>query len=170
MAKIELFDDCLYPDKIFVFRYEGKEPWKVVNNLTNSVKQHFHVTRGEWNQYDLRWDPTDDPIWFFSQWWMAPKFSESPESRMLLVLKVRGSEGKTDKSGFFNMIMAAHLSTKFKGWGPLLKVFYPIYSYLFFNRVRRSYIEKCKGLSLELKNMVRDMYGLQILAREPETW
>jgi hypothetical protein len=170
MSVIKIYDDCLYPDKVFIFRYEGKNTWKVINNITDSVKQHFHVTRGEWNQFDLRWDATDDPIWFFSQWWMAPMFSTNPESRMMLVLKVRGCEGKTDKMGWFNMIMTAHLQTEFRGWGPLLKVFYPIYSYLFYNKIRRSNIEKCKDLSLEIKNLVRDMYNLEILAREPESW
>lgn len=170
MAVIKIYDDCLYPDKIFTFRYEGKHPWKVINNITNSIRQHFHVARGDWGHYDLRWDATDDPIWFFSQWWVSPRFARSPRTNMRVVLKVRGCEGKTDHMGWFTLILVANLETIFEGWGPVLKLFLPIYNFLFFNKLRRSYIEKCKALTLEIKNIIKDIYNLEIVAKEPESW
>lgn len=168
MGKVKIYDDCLVPHRPFTFKYTGADPWAMVNKITGMIKQHFHVTRGEWNQDDLKWDASGDPIWWYSTWWAAPEISKY--SRIYVRLKARGNHGKTDNRGWFKLIMVTNLWTEFEGWGPLNKLFWYIYSFLFYNKVRRTYIEKCKGLTLEIKNILRDKYGLEVLAREPESW
>jgi len=159
MAKIEVMDECLTPEKYTYVRYTGKDPWKVAEKITDRVKPFFHVSSSGTNNWRLNWDMTGDVRTFYSLWWVKKSLSNFTE--MKVDLKLQGEQHKDTKMGKFSLQLSGTLNTKFKAWGPFLRTLWYMYSYLFYNRVRRQYIKRCQSSIYNFKNEIKKEFGLE---------
>ena len=159
MAKIGIRDDCLAPDKYVRLKYSGPDPWGVAEFLNANLKPYFHVSTSKVNNYRINWDVTGDPISFYARWWVTKEVGRF--SYMRFVFKLVGERGKTRNEGKFSLSYWAKVYTDFGGWGPLLRPVWTLYSYLFFNRVRRKYIEQCRNYMLNFSKMVKEHYNVE---------
>jgi hypothetical protein len=159
MAKIEVMDECLTPEKYTYVRYTGKNPWTVAEKITEKIRPFFHVSASGTNNIRLNWDITGDVRTFFSLWWVKKDFSRF--TTMKVDLKLQGEQHKDTKMGKFSLQFSGTLTTKFEVWWPLLRTAWYLYSYLFYNRVRRQYIMKCQSMIYNFKNEIKSEFGLE---------
>ncbi|MBM3304284.1 MAG: hypothetical protein FJY76_04235 [Candidatus Aenigmarchaeota archaeon] len=159
MAKIEVTDECLTPEKYTYIRYTGKDPWSVAEKITEKIRPFFHVSASGTNNWRLNWDITGDVRTFYSLWWVKKDFSRF--TQMKVDLKLQGEQHKDTKMGKFSLQFSGTLITKFKAWGPLLRTAWYMYSYLFYNRARRQYIKRCQSTIYSFKNELKKEFGLE---------
>lgn len=163
MGKIEIKEDCLVPDRFIYITYEGPDPWDVAKKLTgDSVKQFFHVSSSGTNEEIFKWDITGDNTTFFLKRWVRKKFSRF--SGMEVRMKLQGHKAKANNKGKFTLQLTAYLNTKFTGWGVFVRPVWNIYSYLFYNRVRRMYLERCREFTVGFQQEIRRHYNLKVTA------
>lgn len=160
MAKLEIKDDCLTPDRHIFLRYNGPDPWGVVGKISGMIKPFFHVSTSSTNNDRLNWDVSGDPIQFYSTWWV--KKSMSAYSKAKFYIKAQGEKSKTDNTGWFVMQMYADLETTFTGPGVVLKPMWLMYSYLFYNKVRRNYLDSCRNYAYNFRNEIKKHFNLEI--------
>ncbi len=158
MARLEISDDCLSPEKYTYLTYSGPDPWGVVKKVTDSLKPYFHVSSSKVAHERLNWDISSDPINFWSLWWVKKSFSRYTNIR--IYIWIQGTKNKTDNNGQFTMRLHGELLTNVSGPRLILKPFWLMYSYLFYNRARRRYIEICRDLLLNFRNEIKEHYNL----------
>jgi len=159
MGKIVIRDDCMAPDRYVRLKYSGSDPWGVSKKITDLIKPFFHVSSSGTNNFRLNWDISGDPITFYSRWWVRKRFSRF--SMMRVSIKLQGEKFKKTNTGSFTFQMHARIITSFGGWGPILKPIWHMYSYLFYNRARRSYIEHCRNYLLNFRNELKKHFNLE---------
>ena len=159
MAKLTIRDDCLTPDRYIRIKYTGPNPWGIQDFLASTLKQYFRVSSSKVSNYRINWDITGDPIGFYSRWWARKEVGRFTE--LSFSFKVIGNRGKTRNEGTFSLSIDARVITNFNAWGPLLKPFWAMYSYMFFNRVRRKYIEQCRDYLMNYRNMVKENFNVE---------
>lgn len=160
MGKLEIYDDCMAPERYIWLTYSGPDPWGVVKKITDSIRGFFHVSASGTNHERLNWDITADPVTFYSKWWVRKKMSG--RTYALIKLWIQGSKSKVDNTGQFTMRVSADLHTVFSGPSLILKPFWLTYSYLFHDRVRQKFIERCRNLTLNFRNEIKEHYNLGI--------
>jgi len=159
MAVMKFSDHCLSPDRYFRMKYSGPDPWGVAEFLNANLKSFFHVSSSKVNNYRINWDVTGDPISFYARWWATKEVSRFTVLRF--VFKLVGEKGKVNNEGNFSLSVWAKVITTFGGWGPLLNPVWTLYSYLFYNRVRRKYIEQCRNYILTFGNLVKEHFNVE---------
>ncbi|RLB32405.1 MAG: hypothetical protein DRH12_19530 [Deltaproteobacteria bacterium] len=159
MSSIKISDDCLHPERYVYLKYSGPDPWGVVGRISERIRPFFHVSSSGTNQTRINWDDSGDPIWYFSTWWV--KKSLSDYSNMLIHIKVIGNKSKTTNTGEFTMAIWGYVQTEFSGWAVFLKPIYIIYSYLFYHRLRRKFIEICRNYIMNFRNEIKEHFNLE---------
>jgi len=158
MGKLEMRDECMDPDRYVRFKYTGPNPFSIVKKIDSSIKPFFHISSSNRGQPLYKIDTSGDPFKFYSQWY--GKLKVSAYSYILLNFEVEGSQSKRDKTGTFSFKVWGFLETSFKGRNILLKPFYLLYSYLFYDNARRNYIKRCQNLMLNFGNYLKDYYNI----------
>lgn len=158
MAKIEVIDECMGPDKYARLDYSGPDPWGVVKKIDGLAKPFFHVSSIGFNNYKVKWDVVGDNIEFYSQWWVKRDFSRF--SDMYIDIKVQGFKNKKTNAGKFSLLMWAQVQTGVSGMGLFLKPFWVVYSYLFYNKLRRKFIQVCNSRVLQFKNELKEHFNI----------
>ena len=159
MGKISIFDDCLVPDRYTYLSYSGKNPWGLANKIIGSIRPFFHVSASGYNNTRVNWDVSTDPIAFYSIWWVRRVFSRW--STMIIHIKIQGKKSKTVNEGEFTMQLNSELRTEFGGWSILLKPLWLLYSYFFYNKARRRYLQSCRNITLAFKNEIKEHFKLE---------
>jgi hypothetical protein len=159
MAKMVIRDDCFSPDRYIRIKYSGPNPWGISEFLASNLKQLFHVSSSKVSNYRINWDISGDPISFYSRWWVRKEIGRW--TKMRFMIKFRGEKSKSDNTGKFSMTYHARVITEVGGWGPLMKTVWTLYSYLFYNRIRRKYIEQCRNYMLNLRNMIKEHFNIE---------
>lgn len=159
MGKITIEDDCLVPERFLTMTYSGKDPWGVGRKIAEMVKPFFHVSSSGTNNLRLNWDDAGDPVTFYSLWWVKVKYSRFTTSWFRI--KVQGEKHKADNTGTFTLELQANLETKFSGWSPFLRTAWLMYSYLYYNRIRRKMIERCRNSTLNFRNEIKKHFELE---------
>lgn len=160
MATITIVDECLAPEKYIYVTYKGPNPFGVAEKISETVRPFFHVSASGTAQTRLNWDSSGDPIAFFSTWWVKKDLSRF--TKMWVYIKVQGSKSKADNMGEFTMQLNGSLETKFEGFSAFLKPFWLMYSYLFYDRARRHFIERCRNFVVNFRNEVKEHFGLEV--------
>lgn len=159
MGKIEITDHCLAPERFIFLKYTGKDPWGVYKHITKRLKPFFHISASGLSNYHFNWSRSGDTDAFYNKWWV--KKSLSNWSTMKINIKVQGKKKKSDNTGEFTVQMDSDVITEVKGLSILLKPFWYIYSYLFYNRVRRKWIDKCRELTESFMDDIKERFKLK---------
>ena len=167
MGTIEIVDNCLAPDKDIFLHYSGPNPWGVVKKIESAVRPFFHVSSVGTSNTRLNWDRTGDPIEFFATWWVKKPFSGYSDARW--DIKVQGTQGKTSGTGTFSIRITANIKTGFGGWSPFVKPLWYMYSYLYYDKLRKRFIERCREYAEGLKKELKEHFGMESTSYGPIT-
>ena len=168
MGKIEIVDNCLAPEKDIFLNYKGANPWGVWKAIHGGIRPFFHISAVGMSNYDFKWDRSSpDFIEFFSKWWIKKNFSN--HSTMRVDVKVQGKQFKSTNEGNFSVRITSDIVTNFEGWSVFLKPLWYMYSYLFYDKVRRRFIDRCREYSEGFKNELKEQFGLESTTFGPKT-
>lgn len=159
MGKLVIRDDCLAPDRFTSIKYDGPNPLTIIKKIASSIKPFFHVTSSGTAQPKYLIDNSGESVKFYSEWWA--RIEVSRWTYIWIKFKVRGNESKREGSGDFHLQLWGYVETNFEARSILLKPFWLIYSYIFYDRVRRRYIERCRNLLLNFRNEIKEYYNLE---------
>jgi hypothetical protein len=159
-GKIEIVDECLAPESFIWLKYTGPSPWSVVGRISDLIRPFFHVSASGTNNTRINWDIVGDSIGFYSEWWVKKKLSAY--SNMWVDIRVIGNQHKVTKQGEFILRLKGDIKTEFKTWTFLLRPFFSIYNYIFYNRVRMRYVEQCRQMVQRFRDEVKEHFNLQI--------
>ena len=160
MGKLMVQDDCLVPEKYVWLTYSGPDPWGVVKRITDSIRGFFHVSASGTSHERLNWDMAGDPILFWSRWWV--KKTMSKYTYAVIWVWVQGTKSKVENTGQFTLRLNGELITELTGPAIFLKPFWLTYSYLFYDRARRRFLERCRDLTLNFRNQIKEHYNMGI--------
>ena len=163
--KVLIIDDCLTPDRYVWLHYTGHNPWGVAKHITNRIRPFFHVSASGTNNGRINWDVVGENINFYSIWWV--KKGLTGHTTMWIDIKVIGKKSKATNQGNFTLQMNARLETKFGGWSFWLKPLWLMYSYLFYHRVRRKMLERCRNNVYNFREEIKKHYNLQTAESVP---
>lgn len=166
MAKITIIDDCMPFTKTIGLKYSGPEPFSISQKMWEDIKEFFQVSTSGVSFHQLNWDDSGDPITFFLRWWVKKKFSRM--SGMQLKMKAVGSKRKADNTGDFSLSMRSFLTTIYETRlpGPLARLVWAIYSYLFYNKQRQRMLKQCQDLTMSYRDYLEKKFGLKTLPYE----
>lgn len=164
MGKIIIKDDCLAPGRYMYLDYHGKNPFEIVKKIGDNIAEHFHVTSSQWGEDDFRWDNSSDPVTFFVRFWVRKPIG-GKTTNILFRIKLQGQESQTTKEGMLTLEIVGRVETTFNARNIFLRTFWWIYSYLFFDRRRRNYIEVCKDFLMGFRRMVKEHYNMGTMER-----
>lgn len=164
MGTIIIKDDCLAPGRYVYLDYHGKNPFEIVKRIGDELADFFQVTSSQFGEDDFRWDNSDDPAAFFVRYWVK-KPAGGQYSEIIFRIRIQGQESQTTKEGFFTMELTGRVETEFEARNIFLRTFWWIYSYLFYDRRRRTYIEMCRDYFERFRTMVKEHYNLGTMDR-----
>lgn len=157
--KITIIDDCLAPDRFVWLTYTGHNPWAAAKYISNRIRGFFHVSASGTAQTRLNWDVVGENVSFFSTWWVKKELSG--HTMMWIHMKVIGKKAKATNQGNFTLQMNGFLQTEFEGWSFWLKPLWLMYSYLFYHRVRRSMIERCRNNIMNFREEIKKHFNVE---------
>ena len=160
MASFVIKDDCLAPERFIYLKYSGADPYGVVKKIDGMLKHFFHISSSGACQYDFRWDNSGNPRSFFIRWWT--KKGMSNWSTAWYYFQVQGNVDVEKNEGDFNFEMSAEIKTKIGSKNPLFKAIWGVYSYVFYNKRRREYIQHCSNMAHSFRDELKEHYNLKI--------
>ena len=163
MTNITISDECFSPDKYLYFNYSGPDPWAVVNHINDTARDFFHLGASDWCFERLNWDISGDPIDFWALF--SARVEVSGHTKIMIYIRVQGKTSKTTNKGNFTMRLHALVNSEFEGYRVVLKPLWYIYSYLFFNNVRRSYLRRCQTLVMAFRDEIKRYYNMNVYER-----
>lgn len=166
MATYLIKDDCLGPERFIYLDYSGADPFGVTKKIGSMLNKYFHVSTSGVSEYDFRWDKSGDPTGFFVRWWI--KKDMSGYSTAWFYIQVQGNKARETNEGDFRLEVSAELKTKFGFRNPFLRGLWGIYSYLFYNKRRRSYIRTCSDMAHGLRDELKTHYNLRVKGERGE--
>ncbi len=160
MGKLTIVDDCLTPGRFIYLDYSGPDPFGISKKIAGLLKPFFGVSSAGVSETNFNWDSSGDPITFYFTWWVQKSFGKFSSMRM--DIKVQGTKGKTKNTGNFTMEIRGKIITRFGYSTSLLKSLWWIYSYLFYNRRRRNYINMCRDYAQRFRKEIAEHYNLKV--------
>ncbi|MFH1445305.1 MAG: hypothetical protein ABIF08_02375 [Nanoarchaeota archaeon] len=167
MGKIEIVDDCLAPSRYIYMQYTGTDPYGVAKKIADSLTEFYQISGAGMCQTYFMWDDSSDPRGFYFRWWVKKSIG-GRFSTMWNYIWVRGEVSKEDNQGHFTLRIHGDLRTTFEGHGPILNTLWHLYSFFFYNKVRRKYIDFCRKTALDFRNEMREHYNLEIAIEHGE--
>jgi hypothetical protein len=161
MAVWRLEDDCLAPTASLKIDFEGPNPFLLYQKAKGIIQKNFNITSSDYWERDFRWDTTSDPRDFFVR--IMAKKGLDRRSKILAEFVMQGKQpGDPSKNGKITVIISARLITEHQMKTPIQRSpFYKfllwLYHRLFYNRVRRGYINLCQDMLMRVYNDFNDI-------------
>ena len=157
MSKLVIEDVCLTPKGEVSIEYSGPRPFLAAKRIGKELSSFFQVSGASSSERRVEWDVSGDPISFYLIYEVKKKMSAI--STLYFKIRIRGEKFKTKDEGKFTLFIEGKLKTEVSG---LLKSFWWIYSYLFYNKARREYLKICQDFIERFKNeYVKDLFKLE---------
>jgi hypothetical protein len=161
MPVYELSTQVLTPEDEKTLSFTCEHPSRFFSFLPRLTRQIFRITSSHWFEDRIKWDVGDTSVQFFGVW----RGEDSKDSRtgVWITIKLQG-EQKLDeqKMGNATIHLSAILRTKFPYLTILDKGLYKSYTYLFYNKQRRYYMEEARQRLLQLENEIKKIIGVQV--------
>ena len=155
---IVISDDCLTPKRAIDFVYSGPDAFKLASSMVGFFGNFFKVSSAGYSEEKFSWDGSGDPANFLVQWWVKKKMSRFTSLKFLI--KVQGDEFIAAKKGRFTLeikSMAEHVFPH--SWWE--RGIFAVYHYMFYSKLRREYIKRCRQLSYGFMQFLKTQLGLE---------
>lgn len=160
-------DDVLAPKGAEVVEYYGPNPFSIYTKIGGLLQTIFHARGLNVFEDQFRWDITTDPRPFFIQMHLNKKLDNF--TRLYIFIKLYGAQPSDEtKSGRLLLEIAGKIRTEYPSDTIWQKIFvFPflwIYHHIFYNKIRRSYLQIAKRGIETLENELRS--ALRIIEKK----
>jgi len=158
MPKITIVDDILIPSESFFVNFKGKNPFTVCGMFPTMLKEIMKITGKDIWETDLRWDLTSDPRPFYGVW--MGKRTEDIWTKTRIRILAQGAQGSKDKVGWIRVQMKGTVETEYDYSNFFQKSLWWFYSFMFYYKQRRNYIDFAKDNMEILKARINKSLGI----------
>jgi hypothetical protein len=159
MGKFVIVDECLIPRRLAWLYYEGPDSFAFLKGFRATLRFQFDVSSTRIHERKLLWDYTGDPIRCYSEWFIRKEVSRFSEINW--TLRFLGYAAKATKDGNFSLEVYGEVKHKFEPSNWLLKYVWLLYNYLFYNKIRDSYMILCRDYLNNFLNWGKEKYGMK---------
>lgn len=158
MEDYKITTDILAPSDKKVIEYAGFHPSRIIKMMPDIIKDTLRVEGGSVFEDKIKWDVSGDPVSFYGDW--RGKYPFDGRSNAFFKINVQGSQGAKDRIGKIKITIKGSVETKFPFTTPFHRSALWFYSYLFYNRQRREYIDMGKILVNRIEDEIRSAFNL----------
>lgn len=158
MADYKITTDILAPSDKKVIEYSGLHPSRIIKMMPDIIKDTLRVEGGSVFEDKIKWDVSGDPVSFYGDW--RGKYPFDGRSSAFFKINVQGSQGAKDRIGKIKITIKGSVETKFPFTTPFHRSALWFYSYLFYNKQRREYIDMGKILTNRIEDEIRSAFNL----------
>ncbi len=160
MPKIEIVDDILAPKDTLVVRFDGKNPFAVVNTVSGLLRYTLKVSAKDVLETDVRWDATSAEMRDFYGRWMGKRKEDNwTETRLRII--IQGSQHAKERTGWVRIELKGTLHTRYDFSNFIQRGFWWFYNLTFYNQQRRMYIEDGKDMLNEMRKNFQRTLGIE---------
>ena len=161
MPELQLKTDILAPRHTKTLKFAGYHPSRFLKIAPILIKDIFRITEPNTFEDKIKWDKSGDPIEFYGEW--RGKDGKDKRTTFWVKIKADGIQREKDKMGEITIKVSSFIDTKFPYSNFLDKSLVRIYCYLYYNEIRRRYVEEARllieKLEIELKKELEAMGG-----------
>lgn len=155
---IQVSDDCLTPKRAIDFVYSGPDAFKLASSMVSFFGNFFKVSSAGYGEELFSWDGSGDPANFRIKWWVKKKMSRFTSLNFWIA--IQGDEFIAAKKGRFTLeIKSASISVFPGSWWE--RGIFAVYHYMFYSKLRREYIKRCRQLSYGFMQLLKAQLGLE---------
>ena len=158
MADYKITTDILAPSDKKTIEYTGFHPSKIIKMMPDIIKDTLKVEGGGVFEDKIKWDVSGDPVSFYGDW--RGKYAFDGRSFAVFKINVQGSQGAKDKVGKVKITIKGSVETKFPFTTSFHKSAVWFYTYFFYNKQRREYIDMGKILISRIEDEIRSTFNL----------
>ncbi|MBN1896779.1 MAG: hypothetical protein JW789_03595 [Candidatus Aenigmarchaeota archaeon] len=159
MGKLVITDECLVPRRMTWISYSGPDPVGFLSNLRKNLRFIFDVSSTRCMEKKLLWDYTGDPIRFYNEWVVKKEFSRF--TNMFVTLRALGYVSKGKKDGDFSLELYGEIKNSFGNVNWFTKYIWIFYNYMFYAKMRESYVHMCRDYINNFMNWCKEKYGMK---------
>lgn len=159
MSEIEIRDNLAYPSEKEIIKFEGKEPFKIYDNMWEILRQSLEITSVPIIEREMKWDATDVNKSFYVKWTAEKKMDRWTKIDITLVAK--GSQNSNTRNGNVTIAIKPLFITEVEV-GFLQRIFWWIYYYIYYKKKRYNDFYYSKTIVNKLKKNIADLYGIEI--------
>jgi hypothetical protein len=159
MPKFLLTADVYSPQAVKTMKFTGDHPSRVLKIIPSLMKSVFRLAGSKFYEDELKWDKTFETIDFFCQW----RGAVGMDSRTTFWLKVKiiGEQSSKDKRGTVTIYIQPYIKTEIEYDNTMDKILGTIYSYLFYKKTVRTYIERQNLYLRQFESSLKKELGLR---------
>ncbi len=164
MAKIEIKTDILAPEHIKYLSYEGPHPSRLLKEIPGIIKDVFLVESPQIFEDNFRWDNFSEPNEFYAIW--RGKDAKDERTVVWPMVYVHGYQNSQDLKGSAVVYIRGTMISRYPCSTPFHKLFFRLYTWLYYNNVRRTYLIEARERLRKLEDKIRELLGLMQRVRE----
>jgi hypothetical protein len=156
--ELVLSEHLLAPEYFKSIVFSGYNPASLLKVIPQLMKDAFRIESPAFYEDVVRWDVSSDPITFYAEW----RAIESKDVRTNTVgtIIIQGAQNKKDKIGTVTVWILGRLQTKLPNKNVLDKMLNKTYTWLFYNNVRRTYLDEGKRRINWLDTEIRRLFDI----------
>jgi hypothetical protein len=157
-------DDCLAPEAKITIEYTGTDPFRAYKIAKDTMRKVLEVEAMDFWERDFRWDISSDPRDFFTRLYVDKGIDS--RSRALIEVIMQGKiPSDPNKEGRITIQIGGRLRTDYTletafQQLPIYRGLIWLYHKIFYNRVRRGYLDMCYDWIQKLNSAFREVLGI----------
>jgi hypothetical protein len=153
----EYTDDILAPMEEIEISYNGKNPFLICSISMKLMRDIMKISASNLREDDVRWDVLGDPKGFYAKWRADRK--EDTWTKTYITMIAQGVLNK-ERTGTVVIRIRGKLTTKYKYSNPISKIIWRMYSYLFYYRQRRAYLDLSRDHIMQIRQEILSAYNI----------
>jgi hypothetical protein len=147
MPKWTIEDDCLAPFGKIKIEFRGKNPYALCQKTKSILQRIFEIESKDYWEKDFRWDMSSDPRTFYIRIYVNKGVDF--RSKIFAEVIFQGSQpSDPNKEGAMVIFIGAKLMTEYNlktrfQQLPFYRGLLKLYNFMFYNNVRRGYLNIC---------------------------
>jgi len=150
-------DDLLAPMEEISIDYAGKNPFLICTVAMRLLRDTLKVSASSLREDDVRWDITGDPKGFYVKW--RAYRPEDKWSKTMIIIIAQGFIDK-ERVGKVNIRIRGYLNTSYKYGNPISKYLWWFYSYIFYWKQRRAYLDFSRDNIMHIRQEILSAYNI----------
>lgn len=161
MPVYRLKTQVLTPEEEKSISFSGKHPSRFFSFLPGILREVFRVTSSKFFEDKIKWDVGDTSVQFFAIW--RGREPKDDRTNVWAQIKLQGVQSlDKEKMGQGVILLTGWLDTAFPYLTVLDKGLYKAYTYFFYNKQRRYYLEEARRQFEQLERGIKREIGLEV--------